>query len=95
MYELELLEQRRLLSGFLVGDANHDGVVNAADAAAIAAHVVHLEKTTPADLKRLDLSGDGRLTGFDVSLALALAQGQPVVFGGVTLYPSRNYLKGN
>ncbi len=86
MYELEPLESRVLLShtGWLLGDANHDGVVNTDDAQLI----MNAFPGTKQEIKRLDLSGDGKLTGFDASLAVWLGEGVPLSLPNGILYPT-------
>ncbi len=80
---LEPLEPRILLSA--IGDMDNNGLVNQADAALIAQHVVHLLPTTAADIAQGDLSGNGKLDGFDSSLALSLAvyDGHSLTISGV------------
>ncbi len=92
MYELETLEARVLCSanhfGWLLGDADRNGVVNAQDAQIIAEKVVNLSPTSNEDIKRLDLSGDGELTGYDVVLADTLGEGVPLSMPFGVIYPS-------
>src|SRR5262249_12123499 len=49
-----------------VGDVNGDGVVNAADAAALAAALVNPAGLTPAQFNRADVNGDHVLNGLDI-----------------------------
>ncbi len=84
----EPLESRVLLSGgggtawLIAGDVTNDGYVDEADAMAIGRMTVRLDPVNPNG----DLSGDGKVNGFDSALAGTLGHfKQPYVFNGRTL----------
>ncbi len=74
MFMLERFEPRRFLSGLaylLQGDVNEDGYIDQSDADEISRMVVHLDPVNQI----ADVNGDGRVTGFDASLASGLGAG--------------------
>jgi hypothetical protein len=54
----------------LYGDANCDGQVTAADAAAILRSLVNLDKLTPQGMINADVDGDGDVTAADAATIL-------------------------
>ena len=62
--------------GAIKGDVNGDGVVNASDIVAVAAHVKGVKKLEGDALKRADVSGDGAITVTDISMIAAHVKGQ-------------------
>ncbi len=55
-------------SSVVLGDVNGDGVVNAADASALAAALMNPAALTPAQFARADVNGDLVLNGLDIQV---------------------------
>ncbi len=71
MYELETLESREYLNGFLVGDMNHDHRINVYDAIAMAPYIIGEKHITPTIIKHGDLNNNGILDWNDFAIAFS------------------------